>query len=321
MARALSLMTIARMSDAEVQCLFADIRWAINDGKPFCPRCGGVDRIGELRPNPSRRVRVGLYKCYDCSRQFSVTSGTIFSHHKKSLREYLFAIAIFGAASKGISSVQLARNLGCQYKTAFVLSHKLREAISYAFSGLTLSGVVEIDGCTIGGHRMMESSVRDGFKQRIYKKKFKDRRVVTVMRERRGRTVVYVGRKESDAIGEVTARITDGSVIQADQSKAWDQLKRLFEMVRGNHKLSFSANGACTNMAESFFSLLRKMHGGTHHKISGELLQAYATELAWRQDFRHLADDERVKMLLSIALLCPPSQRWSGYMSISKKAA
>ena len=85
-------------------------------------------------------------KCKACSHQFSVTSGTIFSSRKLPIRDYLAAIALFVNAVKGMSVLQLGRDLDFQYKTVFVLAHKLREAVGADMVGAKLSGEVEIDG-------------------------------------------------------------------------------------------------------------------------------------------------------------------------------
>jgi transposase-like protein len=97
---------------------------------------------------PTRRK----FKCTGCYHQFSVTSGTIFASRKMSFTDLLAAITIFANAVKGISALQLSRDLDCQHKTAFVLAHKIREAMVAETKGLKLTGEVEIDGAYFGGH-------------------------------------------------------------------------------------------------------------------------------------------------------------------------
>src|SRR5205085_2265928 len=120
-ARSLSLAQVARLSDQEAHDKFCELRWHDNDGKPYCPHCGAVD----IYTYEARRI----FKCKTCRRQFSATSGTLFHSRKLSHRDYLLAIAIFTNGAKGHAALQLSRDLNVQYKTAFVLSHKLREAI------------------------------------------------------------------------------------------------------------------------------------------------------------------------------------------------
>ena len=131
-ARTLSLAKVMRLSDEEAYDTFKQVRWAANGGEPFCPRCGCV-AIYEYR---SRRI----FKCKGCEAQFSVTTATIFASRKLPIRDLLAAIAIFVNGAKGISALQLSRDLDCQYKTAFVLAHKLREAMGAEMQDRTLNG-------------------------------------------------------------------------------------------------------------------------------------------------------------------------------------
>jgi transposase-like protein len=133
-----------RLTDTEAYETFKAIRWAENAGKPSCAKCGSV----EVYEYASRRI----FKCKGCTAQFSVTSGTIFASRKMAVRDLLTAIAIFVNGAKGHSALQLSRDLDCQYKTAFVLAHKLREAMGAADKGKKVSGEVEIDGMFAGGY-------------------------------------------------------------------------------------------------------------------------------------------------------------------------
>ncbi len=124
-ARTLSLASVLRMTDQEAEAAFIRIRWAKTDGKPVCPHCG-CETVYE-----ARRASGGLrFRCKACRKDFSVTSGTLFAHHKMPLRNYLAAIAIFVNEVKGKSALALSRDLDCQYKTAYVLAQKLREAMA-----------------------------------------------------------------------------------------------------------------------------------------------------------------------------------------------
>src|SRR5581483_10776273 len=102
-ARTLSLKAVLRMSDEEARDTFKSLRWADNGGEPYCPRCGCVT-VWAYKSRPS-------WKCAGCRHKFSVTSGTIFADRKLPLQDYLAAIAIFVSAVKGISALQLGRDL------------------------------------------------------------------------------------------------------------------------------------------------------------------------------------------------------------------
>ena len=124
-ARTLSLASVARMSGEEAERLFIRLRWSDNDGNAYCPHCGCAIVYSCRRPNGAPR-----WRCKACRKDFSVTSGTLFAFHKMPLRAYLMAVAIFCNEVKGKSMLALSRDLGTQYKTAFVLAHKMREAMA-----------------------------------------------------------------------------------------------------------------------------------------------------------------------------------------------
>ncbi len=227
-----------------------------------------------------------------------------------SARSLILAACIFVGGAKGVSSLQLSRYLGCQYKTSFVLTHKMREAMQRP--DLALGGVVQVDGCTIGGHRVA-TNMTDEFGKRRYRKKYKNRRVVVVAREPFGNTKAFVGKKESDSLEAISETVAPDSLIHADGSKGWNRLTRSYKVARIEHNDAYSRDGVHTNWAESFFALLRKMHYGTHHQISQQHLEAYANELAWRQDNREMKESEKVLLLLMRCLSAPPSMKWSRY--------
>ena len=114
-AKSLNLAEVFRMSDADAEHVFMKIRWTDNDGKPVCPHCGSISAYDCRRPNGAPRFR-----CKDCKGDFSITSGTLFAFHKRPLRDYLAAIAIFCNEVKGKSMLALSRDLGMSYKAAFV---------------------------------------------------------------------------------------------------------------------------------------------------------------------------------------------------------
>lgn len=124
-ARSLSLMEIFGLSDDEAFELFRLARWSETEGEAICPCCGSCEKHYFLQTRKQ-------WRCKDCNHTFSITSGTLFAHHKKPLKVYLAAIALYTNTAKGFSALQLSRDLNVQYKTAFVLMHKLRESLAQA---------------------------------------------------------------------------------------------------------------------------------------------------------------------------------------------
>jgi transposase-like protein len=116
---------------------------------PSCPHCGGVERISKMQ---GKSTRQGLYKCYQCRKPFTVRMGTIFESSKVPLHVWLQAMYLIAGSKKGISSNQLARTLGLTVKTAWFLSHRIREAMregGFAPFGAD-GGAVEVDETFIG---------------------------------------------------------------------------------------------------------------------------------------------------------------------------
>lgn len=260
-ARTLSLKTVMRMSEGEAREAFKKIRWFDRDGKPYCSRCGCVELYTCNSEN--------LWKCKGCSYRFSVTSGTIFASHKLSLRDILAAIAIFVNGAKGYSALQLSRDLDCQYKTAFVLAHKIRESLVAGKKDSTVSGEVEVDGAYFGGYVKPANHKTDRKDRRLVHNQSGKRRVVVIMRERGGNVLPFVFKSEDEALGTIQSRVTAGSTIHADEATGWDALHARYLTKRINHSQAYSHDGACTNQAESFFSRLRRAEVGTHHHIAG----------------------------------------------------
>jgi transposase-like protein len=304
-SRTLSLAKVMRLSDEEAYQAFKDIRWAENGGEPFCPRCGCV----EVYEYKSRRI----FKCKGCESQFSITTGTIFASRKLAIRDLLAAVAIFVNGAKGISALQLSRDLDCQYKTAFVLAHKIREAMGAEMADRKLNGHVEVDGAFFGGYVKPANRKEDRIDRRLKEHRTGKRKAVVIMREREGRALPFVFQGEDEALSTIIERVEPGSTIYADEASCWDALHSRYAVKRINHSVAYRDEGACTNQAESYFSRLRRMEIGTHHHISGKYLHQYAREAAWREDNRRKPNGTLYAMVTKAALDHPVSREWKGY--------
>jgi transposase-like protein len=304
-ARTLSLRDIMRMSDTEAHARFVSIRFAANSGEPFCPHCGDL-KVYTLAETPPR------WKCAGCRKKFSVTSGTLFHSRKLAIRDYLAVIGLFCNGVKGVAALRMARDMNINPKSAFVLLHKLREAMGAAIGADELEGEVEIDGAYFGSRTRTANRAADRRQQRRDDSK---RQVVVVARERGlGQTIPWVVSRESDAVPMIRKTVASGTEVHADESGAWNILHASFPMKRVNHSVEFkSEEGGCTNEAESYFSRLRRSEFGIHHRISGHLLQAYANEMAWREDNRRVANGTQWKWITGAALGHAKSERWAGY--------
>ena len=304
-ARTLSLKTVFRMGEDAAYDAFRMMRWPETEGEAVCPKCGCYETY-----NITSRRR---FKCVGCYHQFSVTSGTIFASRKLSYTDLLAAIVIFVNGAKGVSALQVSRDLDVQYKTAFVLSHKLREAMALEAQGRVLDGVVEVDGAYFGGYVKPANRKSERVDRRTLLAQSGKRQSVVVMRERDGDTITVVAASEAAGVAAVVANVDPSAVIHADEASHWDKLHGRYETYRINHSEAYSLNGACTNQAESFFSRLRRAEAGVHHRIAGDYLNAYAGEMAWREDNRRVSNGTQAEMVARSAMVSPVSRKWAGY--------
>jgi transposase-like protein len=314
-ARTLSLSAVLRMTDEETEAAFVAVRWT--DGKPVCPHCGCETVYECRRPNGAPR-----WRCKACRKDFSVTSGTLFAFHKLPLRTYLAAIAIFCNEVKGKSALALSRDLDVQYKTAFVLAHKLREAMASEMKGLRLGGdgeTAEIDGAYFGGYVKPANYKENRRDRRLTENRSGKRRVVVVVRERGGRTLPAVFKSESAALGWIAGRVAPSTRLMTDEASSWNDLHARYEMQRIDHGAAYSTpGGVYTNGAEEFFSRMRRAEIGHHHHIAGAYLVRYAQEAAWREDNRRVDNRTQVRGVMTLAMACRPSVDWCGYWQRGK---
>ena len=198
--------------------------------------------------------------------------GTIFASHKLPLRGYLAAIAVFCNEVKGKSMLALSRALGTQYKTAFVLAHKIREAMASDMNARMIGGagvVAEIDGGYFGGYVKPANRREQRKDRRLYENRSGKRQCVVVVRERGGKTLPGVFPTEVAALSFIRACVAAGTVLHADEAGGWNDLHARYEMVRIDHQEAYSYERACTNVAESFFSRMRRGEVGHHHHVAG----------------------------------------------------
>jgi len=319
-ARTLSVREVFSLSDEAAFELFRELRWGKGE-EVVCPDCGVADRHWFL---PSRRQ----WRCKACAHTFSVTSGTIFAHHKLPLRIYLGAVALYTNAVKGLSALQMCRDLGVQYKTAFVLMHKLREGLMAQREETPLSGEVEVDGAYVGGHVRAQNKKEERLDRRLAENQSPDKRCILVMRENypkeapapeaggARRTLSFViGRENQADVGTLAGRfIAPGTVISTDESDAYDLLHARFAMRRVNHQVEYRAeDGTTNNQAESYFSRFRRMEIGQTHKFGIRYLANYANEAAYREDTRRLSNGEIFRDILAKCAHTPTHRDWCGY--------
>lgn len=322
-ARTLSLTRLFGMGDEEAFNLFRELRWGAEEEIP-CPCCGVIDKHYFLKTRKQ-------WRCKACNHTFSVTSGTIFAFHKLPLKTYLIAIGIFTNAVKGISALQLSRDLDVQHKTAFVLAHKIRESLMEHRDEEPLSGEVHMDGAYVNGHIRPKNKKEDRIDRRLAKHQKPTKRCVFVMRQKSSdaamagadKTLTFVLKSENqaDVSKLATAFVSKGSTICADESNAYDPLHAKFDTRRVNHSQEYRADdGTTNNLAESYFSRFRRMQYGQTHKFGNLYLLNYANEAAYREDTRRQSNGVIFIDIVTKCARTKTSRDWCGYWQGNKRS-
>ena len=158
-----------------------------------------------------------------------------------------------------------------------------------------------------------ENKREDRKDRRLSENQNGQRRSVIVIRERKGKTLTFVTKTEAQGVDHANNRVAPGSVLFADEARHWDGLARKFDMGRINHQEAYSLDGKHTNMAESYFSRLRRMVRGQHHFVSPKYLFQYANHAAWLEDHRREDNGALVSRAGAAAMAAPVSRTFKGY--------
>lgn len=237
-----------------------------------CPVCGIGDRITPRKG--------GYYRCNQCKEDFTVRTGTIFERSHVKLHLWLYSMYLLVTARKGISSLQLSKEIGVTQKTAWFILHRLREACGDDLA--QLSGIIEIDETYIGGKEANKHE----------RKKLKAGRgavgktAVLAMRERGGRTIAApVSSVDMDTVHRaIHSRIAIGSTLNTDEAPVYSGLDGLFYRHAAiNHSAGEYARGdVTTNSIESVFAVMKRGIHGVYHHTSRKHLARYVDEFAFR---------------------------------------
>jgi len=318
-ARSLSLIEIARLSDDEAYDLFKQSRWT--DGNPVCPHCG-------CEHSYSIKTRK-QWRCKACKHTYSVTSGTIFANHKMPLQNYLLAIALYSNCAKGMSALQMSRDLNCQYKTAWVLCHKMRESLVDTVEE-KLTGEVELDGCYVNKHVRPANNKANRVDRRKKENQNPKKRTVMVIRQRgekgKGatitRTFVTNTENQRDTLELALNNIDKSATIFADEHTAYDMLHAKLLTKRVVHAKHYvGPNGENTNQAESFFARFRRMQYGQTHRMDNLYMDRYSNEAAYREDTRRMSNGDIFNDILTRCATSEPSRDFAGYWQGNRRAA
>lgn len=248
----------------------------------------------------------GKYKCRNSGKYFDVKTGTVFAGTKMSLRSWVFAIFLFMSHKRGISSCQLARDLGVTQKTAWNMLHKIRSFMK-SQNKQTVAGNVEIDETFVGGKN--KNRHKDKKVERCQGRSFKDKVPVFGMLQRGGRVsaIVVPDTKASTLKPLIQRYIQENSTVFTDgwEYSGLDNSYRQFSVDHGKHfygdtittcdgeRIEISTNGI-----ENVWSHFKRMVFGTYYKVSKIHLQRYVDEFVFRFNTRKCGEIERFELFL-----------------------
>lgn len=283
-----------RFADPKVcRAYLAQLRW---QGKPVCQHCKSDAKIYLLSD--------GNYKCGTCLKKFSVIKGTIFEDTKLPLSKWFVAVYLITAHKKGISSLQLGRDLGVTQKTAWYMLHRIRYALRAKTFDVPLTGVVELDETYVGG----KSKNKHASKRPIQAsgRSLKVKAPVFGLMQRGGRIVAMAVNDVSahSLTPIVTKHVMLGASIMTDEWRAYARLSERYEHSVVRHGQGEYATGepgagrVHTNTIEGFWSLFKRGIVGIYHNVSVKHLNKYVGEFEYRYNTRKNTEGERFDLSL-----------------------
>lgn len=265
------------------------LRWPLGE---VCPHCGTQ---GDHYALKGKSHRPGLWKCKDCRKQFSVTVGTVFERSKIPLNKWLLAVHLMCASKKAMSSHQIHRMLGVTYKSAWFMTHRIREAMKPGSVGLMGEGggIVEADETFWGNNGKQPKGARG------YAHKMKV--VSLVERDGNKRSVVVPNVNAKTLRSVLEANVSKSAHLMTDENSGYTLVGREFAShgVTRHGRGEYVVGNVHSNTAEASFSLLKRGLIGTFHHVGEQHLQRYVTEFDFRWNHRKISDRERADKLIA----------------------
>lgn len=257
--------------EAAATAFFEQRRWK---SEPSCPHCESysVTSVASKKPMP--------FRCRDCRKHFSVRTGTVLAESKLPLHKWLMAIYMLHTARKGVSSIQMAKELGITQKSAWFLNHRIRESMTQR--GGLFRGEIEVDEAYIGGKERNKHASKKLHAGRGSIGK----QAVFGLRQRKGdiRAFPIEGTDRVHLQSAIVENTKRGSTIYSDSHAGYVGLPG-YSHYSVAHSVGEYVNGkAHTNGIESFWALLKRGYVGVHHQMSVKHLHRYVNEFAYRHN-------------------------------------
>jgi transposase-like protein len=265
---------------------FEHLERIIWNGEPVCPHCGCTSRITKVKANVEKRIRLGLWRCGDCKKQFTVKVGTAFEHARIPLNKMLQAVFLITSSKKGISSHQLHRVLEITYKSAWFLAHRIREALrSGDLTPLgSGGGAVEVDE-TYFGQRKGVAPQRGGHAHKLGVLALVDRTTGTM------RSFTFDKFRAEQVHPIVRANISREARLMTDEAKMYSKIGREFAehgttLHGGKQYVDPNDRTIHTNTVEGAFSIFKRGMKGVYQHCGEQHLHRYLAEFEFRYNTR-----------------------------------
>lgn len=324
----MNLLEISEKFPTELDVIkhFEKVRWGETITCPYCNGTNIWNRAKDFRLN-----------CKSCKKSFSVTTNTGLHNTRLSLKKWLYAFSVVSDAKKGLSAMQLQRNLGIMYPTAWLMYHKIRELMNVENKDVILDDITEMDSTYIGGKPRKCQSEAKGTPQNIpeldeQKKKYEAKgfefkegeykKPCKFGKQKRGKgvqdtkeIVMGIVERGGDVFAEVIKHTNfkelktiidkhvkaNKSVLMMDKDTAQVKLSKIIDSIVIDHSKMYSYKGLNTNSIESFWSIIKRQIVGQHHHVSPKYLNNYVQEVVFKYNNRK--DDDMFETLVKLSML------------------
>ena len=253
----------------------------------YCPLCGCTDNVKRKKDGD----RVGRWNCHDCHKSFNVLSGTVMQGTHVPLQKWFAAIAIMVNAKKSVSSPQMGRDLGLNWKTAWFMQQRIRAAMASDQAPM-LEGVIEADETYVGGKPRKDNKRDDTPSKRDRKGGGPGGTAKT--------PVIGAVQREGNVIAQVARNLTGKGILNfirsavspaaqilvTDENTAYRSVRAIMPHSVINHRYAYVNGPVHTNTIEGFWSLLKRAWYGSHHKYTVGFMPLFVAETAWKYNHR-----------------------------------
>jgi len=323
----MNIIQITEKFPSEIDSIkyFESYRWK---KKRICPHCG--------KEHKGKRNKDFRFKCIHCKKSFSVTTKTYIHDTRLPLKKWLLMFSIICDAKKGLSALQLQRNLDISYPTAFKCYHKIREMMTLENKEVDLEGIMEQDETFVGGkprpmsnpdclqpkeRKELDEKIKEYKEEGFNFETRKKRKVACDKDIKRGRgsqkktSVVGLVQRDGEVVAEVMQGLgytnlkklvekhvenIDDSLVITDEYKGYSQFSKIIEHIQIEHSEMYSYRGINTNTIESFWAFIKRQIMGQHHHVTPRKLPLYVAETVFK--FNNRKNDDMFETLVKLSM-------------------